>query len=233
MHRTSYTSSGVGVHGIQNHNEHINATFRDACDNWARNLDYWTRNYPPSSGTYTIDWFGEVGLGYCKAGMHGEARAFDLTHVRFTNGYYADMNWSWRQNTLHKRRYLAIAAQCRRYHGIVLTWWHDNARYGEDRGHYNHLHFDNGSGNPPIRTGWISDATLVQASCNLLNGESLAIDGAWGSLTESAYLRLLSKFNLRCYDPKSSTSAKNIFLSFVVRTAFANKSAGYYRSTAC
>lgn len=232
-HRTGYDSSGVGIHGGQ-HNQHINSTFRDACDNWARNYDFWTRNYPPGSSTYTIDWIGDVGIGCCTCGTyHQRARAFDLTHIRFTNGFHADMNWGWRQNILHQRRYLSVAAQCRRYHGTVLTHWYDTAFHGEDKGHYNHIHFDDGVGNPPLRTTSYADTVIVQASCNLLNGESLVIDGDWGGLTDNAYKRLLSAFNLQCYDPKSSTAHKNVFLSYVVRTAFANTTAGTYRSTAC
>lgn len=39
------------------------------------------RNYPWFSGTYTIDWIGDVGIGCCTCGeYHKRARAFDLTH---------------------------------------------------------------------------------------------------------------------------------------------------------
>lgn len=219
-HRTGYDSSGRGIHGGR-HTEHFNSTFRDQCDNWIKNLNFWTQNY----GGRTVAWVGDVGVGVCKTGMHGQARAFDLTQIRFTNGTYSDMNWSWRQNTLHKRRYLAVAAQCRRYFGTVLTCWYDSA-------HHNHIHFDNGTAVTYIRTSstYRSDITLVQASCNLLNGESLAIDGSWGSLTESAYQRLLTKFNMRCYNPKTNVSHAKIFLSYIVRHGFANAAAGTYRA---
>jgi hypothetical protein len=69
---------------------------------------------------------------------------------------------------------------------------------------------------------------LVQAACNLLNGESLDIDGAWGPLTTAAYERLLDAFNLGCKDPLTSTTDAKQFLSFIVRHGTANEAAGYW-----
>lgn len=218
-HRTGYNSNGTGIHGPR-HDEHFNSTFADRGDLWARNLNYWSANY---GGRY-IDWIGDVGVGFCKSGWHGHARAFDLTHIRFTNGNWVDMNFSWNSNTLHQRRYLAVAAQCRRYFGTVLTCWYNTA-------HQDHIHYDNGTAVTYIRTGTRSDVTLVQASCNILNGESLAIDGQWGPLTSAAYDRLLYAFRLHCRSPTTNQSHAMIFLSFIVRTGFANTSAGTYTSS--
>ncbi len=239
-HRTGYNSNGTGIHGGQ-HAEHFNADFWTTCNAWILNLNYWTENYPPVSGIpYTVDWVGDVGVGLCKSGYHGSARAFDLTRIQFSRpdgvSAYADMNWSWRQGRFHQRRYLAIAAQCRRYFGTVLTAWYVTGAGcvgSPESAHNNHIHFDNGRASGPIDSSLHSDTTLIQSSCNILNGESLVVDGCWGPLTNAAYLRLLAAFNLWCRDARSSTSNKNIFLSYVVRTAFANKSAGYYQYSGC
>lgn len=220
-HRTGYYSSGRGRHGGR-HSEHFNKNFHGTCTNWAKNLNFFSTNY--IGGAYTVTWVGDVGVGVCKSGYHGRARAFDLTHIRFSNGAYFDANWSWRESRYHHRRYLAVAAQCRRYVGTVLTHWYNSA-------HADHIHFDNGVGATYIRSGAKSDTTLVQASCNLLNGESLAVDGVWGSLTQSAYRRLIRKFNMGCYDPRSNASHAKVFLAHIVKHGFANKSAGYYKSS--
>lgn len=220
-HRTDYNADGTGIH-TGRHDEHFNSTFHDTCNNWITNLDFWTRNYGSAGG---VVWVGDVGVGFCKSGYHGSARAFDLTKIQFSNGM-VDMNWSWRDERSmgDKRRYLACAAQCRRYVITVLTAWYNTA-------HENHIHFDNGGDLKPIRTSVRSDTTLVQASCNWLNGESLVIDGDWGSLTEAAYQRLLDAFNMKCLNPKTSLSHALTFLSYIVRHGFADASAGAYKYT--
>lgn len=218
-HRTGYNANGTGVHGGR-HTEHFNATFRNQCDSWITTLDTVSRN----NGGRSVSWVGDVGVGVCKSGYHGSARAFDLTKIKFSSGQ-VDMNWSWRgaRKLVHRRRYLAVAAMCRRHFGTVLTCWYNSA-------HQNHIHFDNGVSVTSIRTGVRSDTTLIQASCNLINGESLAIDGVWGNLTESAYLRLLGRLNMRCYNPKANTSAARRLLRLIARHGFANKAAGAYRA---
>lgn len=240
-HRTGYNGDGTGIHGGQ-HNEHFNTDFWTTCGYWIGNLNYYTETYPPVSGQpYTVSWVGDVGVGVCKTGYHGQARAFDLTRIQFIRpdgiSAYADMNWSWNHSELiHRRRYLDIAAQCRRYFGTVLTAWYVTGTGcvgSAESAHNNHIHFDNGAASGAINDGLHSDTTLIQAACNLLNGESLAIDGCWGSATEAAYDRLLTDFNLECRDARASAANKNLVLGYVVRTAFANKSAGYYSSTVC
>jgi hypothetical protein len=220
-HRTAYNSNGTGIHGGR-HVEHFNSTFATACDNWAVSLNSIAQAYSGRS----IAWIGDVGVGVCKTGYHGQARAMDLTHIRFSNGSFVDMNYSWRSaRTLAERRlYVATAAQCRRYVGTVLTCW-----YNAD--HENHIHMDNGTAVTYLRTGVTTDTTLVQASCNFLNGESLAVDGAWGPLTDAAYGRLLTKFNMNCLNPKTTTSHAQTFLLYIARHGYANATAGTYRHT--
>ena len=226
-HRTGYYSDGRGIHGSQ-HDEEFNSTFASTCDSWAKNLNYLTTTYRPYSTDYGLDWIGDVGVGVCSSSdaYHKKGRAFDLTKIQFNNGAYCDMNWSWGQSTFHQKRYLAMAAELRRYFGTVLTKW-----YNTD--HANHIHFTNQVASGAIDSSKRSDTTLVQASCNILNGAGLDIDGVWGSLTTAAYIDLLEEFNLECRDARDSAANKNTFLWYVAKTAFKNKSAGYYQSTSC
>lgn len=220
-HRTGFNDAGGGIHGGR-HAEHFNQTFLNQCDKWATNLNKLSQN----NGGRTIDWIGDVGVGVCKSGMHGQARAFDLTHLRFTNGHRSDMNRGWRLNLAHKRRYLAIAAQCRRHFGTVLTAWYNDA-------HKDHIHFDNGTAVGPIRDGSRSDVTLVQASCNILNGDNMAIDGQWGPVTQDGFVRLRRAFRLGCTSPRANKKDAVRFLKFIVRHGFANKPAGTFKAGVC
>lgn len=207
------------------HSLNFNSDFWDTCDAWAKNMKFWFVNYSPyATGTLQVDYWGEVGTQACGrySWAHNRARGLDLCLVMFTNGYYMDSNWSHQAGgSLQPRRYLAVAANLRRYFRTVLTTW-----YNAD--HRDHIHFDNQYTVDALSTARPSDTTLVQAACNLLNGESLDIDGAWGPLTTAAYERLLDAFNLGCKDPLSSTTDAKQFLSFIVRHGTANEAAGYW-----
>lgn len=204
--------------------EHFDPGFLDRCDYWARNLDWYTRNY--TYHWHTINWFGEVGVEVCKSGQHGYGRAFDLTYLTYDDGHWSDMNSSWHLNTLHIRRYIGIVCSIRRYFSTALTAWYNTA-------HQNHIHFgwDNGSGVPALRTSWKSDTTLIQATANYLNGESIAIDGAWGPITEGAYGRILNALNMNCYNPKSYSSHYKVLLANIMKHAFDNVSLGKYKAS--
>lgn len=220
-HRTSYdTSCQSGVHG-GSHSEEFNSTFHTTCGNWINNLNTYTTNV----GGFGVDWVGDVGVTVCKTGFHGEGRAFDLTHLRFSNGAAIDMNWAWKTSgcatATTRRRYLSTVATLRRYFGTVLTAW-----YNAD--HTNHIHFDNGIALPAIRQSAVSDTTFVQATCNYMNGEALAIDGIWGPLTDAAFGRLLTKIRMGCRDPRSSTANMQLFCEIIAKTGVNGQAAGAF-----
>lgn len=167
-----------------------------------------------------MSWWGEVGVKACDdaGSFHYNARAMDLTKVWFSDGSFCDMAWSWDQGQRQKRRYVGVAASLRKYFGNVLTRW-----YNAD--HRDHIHFDNGIEVPPIRDNVKTDTTLVQASCNFFNGESLVIDGAWGSATEAAFDRLRSALGMGCYDIRGNVSHTKVFLTQIVKCGMADVSA--------
>lgn len=219
-HRTGFGDCTSGIHtGI--HDEEFNSTFHNTCNNWINNLNF----YASSVGGFGVDWVGDIGVTVCKTGFHGEGRAFDLTHLRFTNGSLIDMNWAWRTTgcaTLDtRRRYLAVVASLRRHVDTVLTGW-----YNVD--HENHIHFDNGVALMPIRMSVRTDTTMIQAICNYMNGESLAIDGIWGSLTEAAYGRLLSKVRMQCRNPKGNTADMALLLELIAKAGIIGQAAGAF-----
>ena len=216
------TSFG-GTHALT-----FNRQFAEQLDRWALNTNHWSRTYRSASGEKAIAWFGEVGSMACHrpTAAHNRARGLDLCQIRFTDGGVVDMNSSHSGNGRQQRRYLAVTANLRRYFGTVLTC-HYNAA------HRDHIHVDDLTAVAPIRTGKRTDTTLVQSAANLLNGERLAVDGIWGSKTEAAYRRLLRDFALECTDPKRSKAHALTFLSFIVRTGFADAAAGRYKSRAC
>ncbi len=219
-YRNAYTGGcggGYGSHTGQTNFE-FNSTFHASCGSW---IDY-VNTY---SGYPSIDWVGSVGVTVCKSGFHGEGRAFDLSQIRFSTGNYFDMNVEWREDcttTRWIRAYLATAASLRRFCGTVLTAWYNTA-------HHDHIHFDNGTAVLPIRTGSVTDASLIQASCKYLNNETgLVIDGDWGPATESAYGRLLTKLKMQCKSPKTNTADALLLLHLIARTGFPGQAAGFY-----
>jgi hypothetical protein len=220
-HRTSFDSCARGTHGGQ-HSEEFNSAFWTICGRFA------TYVHAHTPAGWLLDFVGDIGVTVCKAGFHGEGRAFDLSVTRFTNGQVIDTNVNWNPSApcslgalANRRRYIGLVCAARQFVGTVLTAWY-NAE------HRNHIHFDNGVGVVPLRTGTRTDATMVQAICNNLSGESLVIDGAWGPLTEAAYQRLLTKLNMRCRNPKTNTSHAVAFLDLVAFTAFHGAAAGTY-----
>jgi hypothetical protein len=220
-HRTAYDSGcQSGIHG-GTHSEEFNSTFHSISGNWITNLN----SYASSVGGFTVDWVGDVGVTVCKSGYHGEGRAFDLTQLRFSDGSFIDMNWAWRTSgcatTVTRRQYLAVVTTLRRYVGTVLTGW-----YNTD--HANHIHFDNGIALPPIRTSVRTDTTLVQAICNYMNGESLAIDGIWGPLTDGAYGRLLSTLRMQCRNPTGNTGDMALFCELIAKAGITGQPAGTF-----
>jgi hypothetical protein len=222
-HRTGYDALGIGVHNIihdAQDREPIRSGFAADCDTWIQNLNAYCAVYGPG----TVRWVGEVGILVNKPGMHQMGRAFDLTAIHFSNGDRFDANVSWRAGTEGKRLYVAVAAVCRRYFGTVLNAW-----YNAD--HQNHIHFDNEIGSGVIREEARSDTTLVQAAAVFLNGESIAIDGAWGPATQDAYLRLMFDFNMKCYDPKTNPSHARAFLGMIAQHGFDNRAAGAYQAS--
>lgn len=209
--RTGF-SGQVGVHGGR-HGLHFNSSFWSQCGEIMRVLDL---RVP-----MTIDFIGDIGAGVCKAGYHGQARAFDISQVRYTDGTYIDTNYSWRGTTQHRRWYLGLAAQCRLVVGTVLTAW-----YNSD--HQNHIHIDNGSGFVPVQTGWRSDTVLIQAVCNIMVGDGTTIDGVWGPNTETAYQRLKTQMGV-CGNPKTNAADAGLFFGLIAQAGLNGRYAGAYK----
>jgi hypothetical protein len=220
-HRTGWNGL-YGIHGSQ-HSEPFNSTFHTQVGYGFSILN----SYSVLSGPGTIDWIGDIGVKVCKTGCHSTGRAMDLTAVRLGSTVY-DMNVIWRssESLANRRKYLAIWAALRRDCTTVLT-----AQYNTE--HHNHIHvdIDDDTTPPPIRTSALSDTKLIQHTCNLINGASLTVDGAWGSLTSSAYASLLYKFKLQCKSPTTNYNDMRALVQLISRTAIANKTAGFYVAT--
>lgn len=206
------------------HSLTFNRTFWNQLDAWARNMNHWTAVHAGRR----ITAFGEVGSMACHrpTAAHNRARGLDLCQIRFTDGSWIDMNASHAMNGTHQRRYLAVAANLRRYFGTVLTRHYNSA-------HRDHIHVDDLTAVAPLRTDKRTDTTLVQSAANLLAGAGLAVDGVWGSRTEAAYRRLLDAFGMACTDPKRSVHHAQVFLSVVTSTAMADRAAGFHVVDAC
>lgn len=214
-HRLAYNADGTGKHGDRRAEQFASAFYSSVCVPIVRDLDGLSR----FGGGPGVSWIGNVGVTVCKAGMHGLGRAFDLTRV-MTSSWSVDCNTAWRtdRSVTSRRRYVGVAATCRAHAGTVLTTWYNAA-------HGNHIHVDNGVPFTVIRRGMRSDTTLVQASCNLLNGASLAVDGNWGPLTETAYNALRGRLRLGGQDPRTNASHARTFLVHLALLGLAGRRA--------
>ena len=225
-YRTGF-SGLYGVHPANRRSEEFNAAFHQALGN----AMYYIYYYGYSARHGQLDWIGEVGAQVCKSGCHSSGNALDITALRFNNTTF-DMNVGWRngQPFVQRRGYLAIWAGLRMYCRTVLTNAYNQA-------HEDHIHVDNdgrGSAAPPaIRTAASTDTKLIQTTCNLLNGASLAIDGSWGSATTREYDDLLDQLGMACLSPTTNFWHARTLLILIMRHGFASASAGTYRYHYC
>lgn len=216
-------SAVSGFHGGVHHLT-FNRTFFTQLDKWGRNLDTCLRE----SRQPGVAWWGEVGSMACHrpTAAHNRARGFDLCAVGLTDGNRIDANTAHVGSRTDQRRYLGLTASLRRYFSTVLTVDYNAA-------HRDHLHIDDLRGLAPLRSDKRSDTALVQSTANLLAGDTLVVDGIWGSRTQDAYVNLLDGFGLSCTDPRRQVADAVLFLDLVRRTALADLPLGALRSDAC
>jgi hypothetical protein len=198
----------------------FNTTFYGKAAQWANDFEDLYYNW---IGLVDMDWVGHIGCyGHCtenNGSMHHYGRALDLARVQMNDGWFVDMNWSWRQGLMHRRRYLAVAVYLRRYVKTVLTH-----QYNSD--HADHIHFDDGETLAPISNTSKADTQLIQMACNMQNGESLGVDGVWDDTTEAAFQRLKTKMQLGCLNIRSNLDDTKVFLGLVAYDAASNYDAG-------
>jgi hypothetical protein len=220
-YRTAFNPDLTGVHSGQQA-ALFNPDFHATTSQWANNLDFFIGLYHAGGGK-SLDWVGNVGV--CDSNppgsFHAQARAFDLTKVRFSDGTFCDMNWSWRaaQPIGHRRRYIAVLASLRRYFATVLGTWFD-------ADHQNHIHFDNELSNvPPIRESSESDTELIQAACNEFNGANLNVNGDWNLATENAFDDLRWAFGAQCLQIRQNSTDAKVFLAQILKAGLMNTTA--------
>lgn len=221
-HRVGWTGSW-GIYSWRRA-EHFNSTFWNGNLAWAFNYIDWAA-YTFSGGD-RIDWIGNIGAENCRPDpCHRAGNALDIGSIKFQNGRYIDMNNAgWSSKPLADRRlYLAIAAGLRIEHQNVLTWAFNAL-------HHDHIHVDwNGvQSHVILRSTAKTDVTLIQMACNWLNGESLVIDGVWGSSTSAAYNRLRTALNVQCEDAMGNQWASRRLLRFICMHGLTNNAAGHW-----
>lgn len=181
----------------------------------AYNLEYYGKTY---GGLGDLVHIVTAGVYVNKPGQHGLGQAFDLDRVRWANGTCTPYSGVHASGTRWvRRRYLATDAICRRWARWTLDGWYNSA-------HSDHIHFDMAALPEHISTGSRSDTVFIQKSCNDFNSAGLSVDGAWGPLTESAYLSLKSKLGTSG-NPKTSTTAYRNFLAEIAKKGYADQSA--------
>jgi hypothetical protein len=207
----------------------FDSNFHAVCGNW---INY-VHQHTPSD--FYVDWVGHAGVTVCGSptSLHRKGRAFDLTYIYFNRPYppsthYLDMNTDWKTSgctpsQYRRRQYIGVAAAARYYVSTVISAW-----FLSDTRHRNHIHFDNGVGYSQLRRAWETDANLVQAIGNYMNGEKLVLDGVWGPKTDQAFARLLTTLRMSGHKPLSNKSHTRLFLHLIAQAALKGQPAGYY-----
>jgi len=181
-------------------------------------LVLWIRDLRSLSAAYgSVTYLVSAGFYVNKAGQHGAGTAMDVDHVRWSSGATcAPLDRAHASGTQSvRRRYLALDAVCRRRFRYVLDGWY-NAE------HADHIHADFGGLPTTCVKGSASDCKFVQSMCNNFMGSGLAVDGAWGPLTQSAFTTAKSRLGVTG-DPHTTSSVWMSMMSAVAQRGFANQ----------
>jgi hypothetical protein len=179
-------------------------------------LVVWIRDLRSLSGA-DVAFLVSAGFYVNKSGQHGQGTAMDLDLVRWAGGRQSsplDRHHAASNRTL-RRRYLAVDAVCRRRFRYVLDGWYNSA-------HADHIHADFGGLPTVCNKGSRSDAVFVQAMCNNFMGSGLAVDGAWGPLTQAAFDRAKSRLGITG-NPHTDYSVWRTMMARVARHGFADQ----------
>jgi hypothetical protein len=203
-YRTAYTAYGQGSIGVHPSvtSFYYNPTFYNICGNWV--ATYESVMLWQTGGNTSVSWIGCAGVHVDNgASNHTYGNAFDLTHVRQSNGGWVDCNYSHRSyaGVGNNRRYAGLAWSMRKHMpevGIV----------GSDSSHANHIHggrYKNGSASLLLTKGeW--DTWLMQYACKAFMGVPIALDGIWGPQTQGYYNELKRRLGISSYDPFTNVS---------------------------
>lgn len=185
------------------------AAFYDRLVVWIRDL----RRLSSDGGFGNVAFLVSAGFYVNKAGQHGAGTAMDLDLVRWGGGRQCSpLDGHHAAGRTLRRRYLAVDAVCRRRFRFVLDGWYNAA-------HRDHIHADFGGLPTLCNRGSSSDTKFVQAMCNNFMGSGLAVDGIWGSRTQSAFNQAKNRLGITG-DPHQTISAWRNMLARVARHGF-------------
>jgi hypothetical protein len=166
-----------------------NPTFHDQLGTW---LNFWFLNTPINyQRPFHIYSYGcYVPNDPPPDDAHKFGRGFDLARIfctdggridrKFTARYDQWSTWGAADKALARRHYWATSASAHYYFRDVLTYLFNSA-------HHNHIHIDNTvtGATSSFDTSSKAQTQHVQACLNYIWGRSVAIDGSWGSQTQS------------------------------------------------
>lgn len=199
----------------------------------ASNAVNYINNIAFTYATKTISWIGSAGAGGCdNLQHHGNARAFDLTRIQFSNGSAVDTVGSWAVADVgNNRAYAALIASFRRFlgPGSVLS----APIVG---GHDNHVHLDSTWPWTPLSTASNADRVILRRINRVFGGSTLAVGtGDWTPADKAAtQYTLYNRFRFPlCYDIHGNAWHTWGFLDAVAKHGFGNRAAGYWPPPAC
>jgi len=185
--------------------------FYDSLVAWVRHL----RAVSAAAGYAGLEFITSAGAYVNKPGEHGAGTAFDLDEVQWAGGTICRPIGRDHENgaAAVRRRYYAVEATTR----TTFRWVLD-ANY--NAAHQDHIHMDFGGMPPVLGTGATSDTFFVQALCNEFMGSGLAVDGAWGPLTQAAFDQSRQRLGTTTGNPHTDQGAYGQWLNAVSARGF-------------
>jgi len=124
------------------------------------------------------------GVQVSKPGQHGPGRAFDLDAL-----FWEDYSLVTRNFLQDPLLYLGIESYLRKYFGVVLNYFYDNA-------HKDHWHIDNSYG-IAFNKNSRSKVVYVQLVLNYVYDMRVLIDGVWGPQTAGAVAEVFQMLDIK------------------------------------
>lgn len=169
-----------------------------------------------AAGYAEVSMFVSAGAYVDKEGQHGAGTAVDVDQIFWgdTRSSMVHQDWNSGDRELQKR-YYGVDAALR----LFFRWGLDRAF---NAAHHDHFHMDFGGLPVQLSTGSESDVGWIQAACNEFMDSGLAVDQAWGPLTQAAFDESLQRLGISG-NPTSDPAAYIAWLEATTAKGLANE----------
>lgn len=182
--KTYYNESNVWQQGTLSSFKY-NTTFYGKVGNW---VTFFKAHTPTYLSPY-LNSISSLGVYVCRSdgcvSKHNYGTAFDLSALRWHDGFGTIRTWTALNYPNDRKFYLGVEASLHYYFKWVLD-------YNYNAAHRNHLHFDTTYA-PSYSTSSTAQTKFLQASLTYVWGINTTIDGIWGTQTSTNSTKALCR----------------------------------------